>query len=62
MSKDELNPTLGLKYIKLAALLCQGRQSRTLHAGDRQAIAELLQEQAGLAAAAHADHRKHLAG
>jgi len=33
-----------------------------LHAGARQAIAELLPEQAGLAAAAHADHRLHLAG
>ena len=33
-----------------------------LHAGARQAIAELLPEQAGLAAAAHADHRQHLAG
>ena len=38
------------------------RQARTLHAGARQAIAELLPEQAGLAAAAHADHRQHLAG
>jgi len=62
MSTDELNPPLGLKYIKLAGHLCQGRQARMLHAGARQAIAELLPEQAGLAAAAHADHRLHLAG